>query len=651
MKQVYRGVVNAKLKTAYPPPYKKRVLKKICTIAGTAVLIAASLFSLSNLSVSQAANDPDGILRGDIYKNAPAQGIVFDTDAFAGKYQLTTKYSNIFQYETNWNGCVNALTMTLDKTPTPSSPATMTDPFQVKWSDVGHDKDGSRVDVVIKCHSLKAYYYQIRGMNLSPNKTHLFYAKDAIVCLQPWWNWYLSMDLSIYIYKTGTTTPAAGDLVMGAVDIDMPAYKTDGSYAASYTHEFAEHFELVSGYKTPIYITNNNYLSISKSNNTYKFMPTKADDQTYDSGFVVSLASSGARFKWAGCHTSGSDILKTFDSHKITASAGTGGSITDKGEKIIGYKNTPTYTATAASNYKIKSVTVQSIAANGTKTNIPVSVPANSKKFNYTFAPVTLDHTIDVQFEKIKTSISYDKNLAVATGSTAGTALDAGTTTVTAKNGFAAAGYTFDSWNTKADGTGTKYVEGTSITVGETPVVLYAQWIPIYYNIAASHEGEGHLLISGTDADGGNKVAWHNSITFDIEAEAGNTISRIEIDGVPIDLAVTEKDGKHTAQYEFSTVEADHSIHVIFEPIQVSVKWIDAFSGEEVTVYGLKWGETSPVPDIPTHQGRRFTYFSGDDWHHITEDRVIYINYTGYSYTVPSSGASKYNGFSFNYKK
>lgn len=41
---------------------------------------------------------------------------------------------------------------------------------------------------------------------------------------------------------------------------------------------------------------------------------------------------------------------------------------------------------------------------------------------------------------------------------------------------FEREGYSFDSWNTKADGTGTKYINGATITLS-TSMVLYAQWV------------------------------------------------------------------------------------------------------------------------------------------------------------------------------
>lgn len=43
-------------------------------------------------------------------------------------------------------------------------------------------------------------------------------------------------------------------------------------------------------------------------------------------------------------------------------------------------------------------------------------------------------------------------------------------------NPFTKTGYTFDSWNTAADGSGTEYDPGDTITMGTADVTLYAIW-------------------------------------------------------------------------------------------------------------------------------------------------------------------------------
>ncbi len=78
-------------------------------------------------------------------------------------------------------------------------------------------------------------------------------------------------------------------------------------------------------------------------------------------------------------------------------------------------------------------------------------------------------------------SVSYDGN--GGTGSVpVGTTpyLQGQTVTVLGNSGsLVKAGYSFNGWNTKADGTGTMYTPGQTFVMGSSNVVLYAMWTPV----------------------------------------------------------------------------------------------------------------------------------------------------------------------------
>ena len=70
-------------------------------------------------------------------------------------------------------------------------------------------------------------------------------------------------------------------------------------------------------------------------------------------------------------------------------------------------------------------------------------------------------------------------------GSTAPQSLVYNTPTALTTNGFTKTGYTFDSWNTVANGSGTKYLNGANYTIGAAGVNLYAQWTVNPYTFTA----------------------------------------------------------------------------------------------------------------------------------------------------------------------
>ena len=83
------------------------------------------------------------------------------------------------------------------------------------------------------------------------------------------------------------------------------------------------------------------------------------------------------------------------------------------------------------------------------------------------------------KWSPIHYDIKFDRNTADA-GSMTGQNIAYDTTTALTKNGYTKKGYSFNGWNTKADGSGTKYadeadVTNLSYTDGDT-ITLYAQW-------------------------------------------------------------------------------------------------------------------------------------------------------------------------------
>lgn len=108
----------------------------------------------------------------------------------------------------------------------------------------------------------------------------------------------------------------------------------------------------------------------------YRILDVKVD------GVSVGAVTSYSFSSVAANHTiAASFALKTFT---ITASAGTGGSITPSGTATVNYGASQTYTITAATGYLISNVTVDGIA----KGSIA----------SYSFSNITANHTIQASF-------------------------------------------------------------------------------------------------------------------------------------------------------------------------------------------------------------------------------------------------------------
>lgn len=128
-----------------------------------------------------------------------------------------------------------------------------------------------------------------------------------------------------------------------------------------------------------------------------------------------------------------------------------------------------------------------------------VTTKDGSDEFNFTNTNITGDTTVYAKWAPIQYEVTYDGNT-----STGGTAPGKQVWTYGQTDEFLAAepgelaktDYTFTSWNTANDGSGTTYLPGDPIVLTEN-ITLYAQWIS---NSAAA----GTITFDGNGSDGGS---------------------------------------------------------------------------------------------------------------------------------------------------
>jgi len=137
-------------------------------------------------------------------------------------------------------------------------------------------------------------------------------------------------------------------------------------------------------------------------------------------------------------------------------------------------------------------------------------VLSNPTKRGYTFAGWYTDSAFSSKVTKIAVGtkgnlvlyakwtantfkIAFDKNHSKATGTMAAQSVTYGSSAKLTKNTFKYKGYTFAGWNTKADGSGTTYKDGSAvksfIAENGTTIKLYAQWKTEKYTITYNLKG------------------------------------------------------------------------------------------------------------------------------------------------------------------
>jgi hypothetical protein len=224
-------------------------------------------------------------------------------------------------------------------------------------------------------------------------------------------------------------------------------------------------------------------------------------------------------------------------SFTITASAGSGGSISPSGNVNVSQGANQTFTITPNSGFSISSVTVDG---------------ANQGAISsYTFSNVQANHTISAAFSQNTTnftitasagsggSISPSGAVSVAQGASK-------TFTITANSGFSISSVTVDGAN---QGTISSYTF-SNVQANHTIAAAFSQNTS-NFTITANAGSGGSISPSGAVS-----VAQGASKTFTITANSGFSISSVTVDGA---------NQGAISSYTFSNVQANHTISASFQ--------------------------------------------------------------------------------------
>ncbi len=230
----------------------------------------------------------------------------------------------------------------------------------------------------------------------------------------------------------------------------------------------------------------------------------------------------------------------TTTSYTITASAGTGGSVSPSGTVSVTSGSSQSFSITASSGYKISNVVVDGS-----------SVGAVS---SYTFSNVTSNHTIAASFTASTTTTYYTITASAGTG---GSISPSGSISVASGSSQSfvitpASGYKIS--NVVVDGASVGAVSSyafTNVTSNHTITASFtASTTTTYYTITAKAGTGGSISPSGSVS-----VASGSSKTFYITAASGYRIYRVVVDGYSVGAV---------SSYTFSNVTKNHTISAYF---------------------------------------------------------------------------------------
>ena len=341
---------------------------------------------------------------------------------------------------------------------------------------------------------------------------------------------------------------------------------------------------------------------------------------------VVAMLSTGGNYTaTANANYTATVSGYTVEKGKSTATSKSASTSSTANNASIdaAYGSTITYTATAGTGYTFKGFsTINS-------TSLPSSPSASGKTATASKYGSTNNTTYYAYFKANQYTVKFDAN--GGTGSMLDQSHTYSVSQALTPNAFTRPGYTFEGWNTQADGTGTSYTDQQSVsnlssTDGET-ITLYAQWAEIpanNHNITYTAQATGWTYGAkpASAAEGA-------TVTFEVIPTTGYTVTvtsnnvslsnngneytfTMPTTDVAIDVTATENTHDVTISYKCGdqTIQANGTATAVGE---ITAKEITApeITGYKFTSWTLGNGITNKSANTTTNPINITTKASG----------------------------------------
>jgi uncharacterized repeat protein (TIGR02543 family) len=162
-------------------------------------------------------------------------------------------------------------------------------------------------------------------------------------------------------------------------------------------------------------------------------------------------------------------------------------------------------------------------------------------------------------------------------------------------------GFKFEGWNTSSDGTGTKYVAGNTITIGNSNIELFASWLKLYSLSYTPNGGTANPIppsassVSGTALIISGQIPMRTGYTFVSWNSTANGLGTKYLPGDT--LTVTTSDVTLHAQWQINSYRLD------FDSNGDSLLKIDSMT--------MNYASSMTIPDFPLGYSRAGYTFLG----------------------------------------
>lgn len=362
-----------------------------------------------------------------------------------------------------------------------------------------------------------------------------------------------------------------------------------------------------------------------------------------------SIPATGAYRKTFDTANEVLEIYMKYKSYSITVNKGTGIDSVSRSASSVAYGSSASINATVSTGYHWKNWT-------GTFTTTTQ---------NYSWTMSNKNYSLTANAEPNTYTVQYNGNGATG-GSTASSSHTYNSAKNLTSNGFTRTHYTFKNWNTKADGTGTSYSNGASVsnltaTHGGT-VTLYAQWTGNTYTV--SYDANG-----GTSTPGSQSVQYPGTVNLagaiskNNTTENGYTITYNANGGSGAPSSQTS--GSRTVTWSFSkwaagsTSGSQYSAGASYQPtstitmyaiwtknVSANSSWTCSSTQPKKTGHSfLGWSESSTATSATYTAGTTYTITKGLTLYAVWQKNNYYLDVNGYLDGADNGSLTEYGTF------
>ena len=376
----------------------------------------------------------------------------------------------------------------------------------------------------------------------------------------------------------------------------------------------------------------------------------------------------------------------------------------DGGTVNLYAKWTPlTYTVTFRDGYDGSTIKTARVSHGDsvTEPSFPSHIGYTATGWDSPLSNITSNRTITANYRANTYRIVFDRNADDATGDMPSMDMTYASTKNLTANSYSRTGYTWNGWNTQADGRGTPYLNRQSVsnlvTADNGSVTLYAQWVPNTYTIkfVDGHDGTAIKSVqleygsaitapnapehAGYTATGWDKTPGsvtgdetftmsYRANTYTVRFDKNNQAATGSMSDQQMAYGTAKKLNRNAFSYTGRTwigwtTKSDGSgksykdeesvsnltevdggtvtLYAQWSTNAYTVRFIDGHDNSVIKTQQVDYGKSATAPDKPVHKGYTASSWDGN-YTNVTHNESVTLSYRANSYSIAfdSNGGS-----------